>query len=76
MTHTVSQLNPMIHIRFAGQSYRLEAGALDLGSLSSDNEIKHALARHVRVPVAKFTAYVVERHDNGNITIRPEAVFG
>ena len=50
MTHTVNQLDPMIHIRFAGESYRLEAGALDLGSLSSDNEIKLALARHFRVP--------------------------
>jgi hypothetical protein len=47
-----------------------------VGSLSSDNEIKQALAQHFDVPAAKFTAYVVERHDNGNITVRPEAVFG
>jgi hypothetical protein len=72
----MEQLNPMIHVRFAGQSHRIEASALDVGSLSSDNEIKQALAQHFDVPVAKFTAYVVERHDNGNITVRPEAVFG
>ena len=76
MTQTTGRFHPMIHIRFAGQSYRLGANELDLGNLSSDNEIKQALARHFRVPVGKLTAYVVERHDNGNITVRPEAVFG
>ena len=76
MTDIAEQLNPMVHIRFQGQSYRLEANALDIGSLSSDNEVKQALARHFEVPVTKFAAYVVERHDNGNITVRPEAVFG
>ena len=72
----MEQLNPMIHVRFAGQSHRIEASRLDVGSLSSDNEIKSALGQHFDVPVAKFTDYVVERHDNGNITVRPEAVFG
>ena len=76
MMCTMEQLNPMIHVRFAGQSHRIESSRLDVGSLSSDNEIKQALAKYFHVPVAKFTAYVVERHDNGNITIRPEAVFG
>ncbi|MDQ3814078.1 MAG: hypothetical protein M3347_09010 [Armatimonadota bacterium] len=76
MSDIVEQLNPMIHVRFQGQSWRLEASALDIGSLSSDNEVKQALANHFDVPVAKFAAYVVERHDNGNITVRPEAVFG
>jgi hypothetical protein len=76
MMRIMEQLNPMIHVRFAGQSHRIEARRLDVGSLSSDNEIKQALAKHFHVPVLKFTAYVVERHDNGNITVRPEAVFG
>jgi hypothetical protein len=72
----MQQLNPMIHVRFAGQRHRIEASGLDVGSLSSDNEIKGALARRFGVPVAKFADYVVERHDHGNITVRPEAVFG
>ena len=67
---------PMIHIRFQGQSWRIEASELDLGIHSSDQDVKRALAQHFEVPVAKLAAYVVERHENGNMTVRPEAVFG
>ena len=71
-----TNLQPMIHVRFQGRSYQVEANALDVGDLSSDNQIKAALAQHLGVAASKFAAYVVERHDNGNITVRPEAVFG
>jgi hypothetical protein len=67
---------PMVHIRYHGQSWRLEASALDVGQGSSDDEIKRALAQHLEVPLARLSPYVVERHANGNITVRPEAVFG
>jgi hypothetical protein len=43
---------------------------------SSDNEIKRALARHLEVSVEKFRDYVIDRHETGNLTVRPEAVFG
>ena len=76
MTTVMEQLNPTIHVRFAGRSLRLSAGALDVGSLSSDREIKSALARHFGVAPAQFATHVVERHDNGHFTVRPEAVFG
>lgn len=76
MVERIEHLNPMIHIRFQGQSWRIEARELDISTLSSDAEVKQALARHFEVPVAKFAAYVVERHENGNMTVRPEAVFG
>lgn len=76
MINAAQQLNPVVHVRFQGQSYRIEASALDIGNFSSDNEIKQALARYLSVPLAKLAPYVIERHDNGNITVRPEAVFG
>jgi hypothetical protein len=34
------------------------------------------MARHLDVPARMFDGYIVERHSNGNFTIRPEAVFG
>ncbi len=67
---------PMVHIRFQGRSYQLAATRLDIGPHSSDDEIRRALAQYFDVPVAKFAAYVIERHDTGNLTVRPEAVFG
>lgn len=67
---------PMVHIRFQGHSYQLEAAQLDISALSSDQEVRQALAQYFEVPAGKLSAYVVERHENGNMTVRPEAVFG
>ena len=66
----------IIHIRFEGRSRDIRFAQLDVGELSSDQEIRTALARYLDVPERKFSAYVVERHTNGNMTVRPEAVFG
>jgi hypothetical protein len=66
----------MLHVRFEGRSRDIPCRDLDLGALSSDNDVREALADYLDVPVRKFRAYVIERHDNGNITVRPEATFG
>ena len=66
----------MIHVRFEGRSQDIAFAILDIGDLSSDQDIRNALARYFDVPERKFAAYVVERHTNGNMTVRPEAVFG
>ena len=45
--------------------------------LSSDvSEIKRAVAGYLDVSADKFKHYVIDRHETGNLTIRPEAVFG
>ena len=66
----------VVHIRFDGRSLDIPQGDLDVGAASSDNEIKLALARHLEMPEAKLRDYVIDRHDTGNMTVRPEAVFG
>ena len=66
----------VVHIRFEGKSLDIPQGDLDVGTASSDNEIKRALARHLEVPEAKLRDYVIDRHETGNMTVRPEAVFG
>ena len=66
----------VIHIRFEGQSRDVGLAVLDVGEMSSDQELRQALARHLDVSMRKFALYVVERHVNGNVTVRPEAVFG
>ena len=67
---------PAIHVRFDGRSQRLNAGQLGLAANAGDNDIKHAVARVLEVAPAQLKFHVVERHDNGNITVRPEAVYG
>ena len=66
----------MVHVRFEGQSWDIACAILDVGAMSSDRDVRRALAHYFEVPVRKFAPYVVERHANGNITVRPEAIFG
>jgi hypothetical protein len=66
----------VVHIRFEGRSLDIPQGDLDVGPASSDAEVKRALARHLDVVEARFRDYVIDRHDTGNLTVRPEAVFG
>jgi hypothetical protein len=66
----------MVHVRFEGQSWDIAFRVLDVGEMSNDREVRGALARYFDVPARKFGPYVVERHANGNMTVRPEAIFG
>ncbi len=66
----------VIHVRFEGRSRDIPLSMLDSGNPGTDGDIRRAVARYLDVPERKFAPYVVERHANGNVTIRPEAVFG
>ena len=76
MTELMPYEDRRVHIRFEGRSWAIALALLDIGELSVDSEVRAALARYLEVPPAKLAPYVVERHANGNITVRPEAVFG
>jgi len=67
---------PVVHIRFDGRSFDIPLTDLDVGALSSDSEIKRSLAAYLNIPVGKLRDYTVDRHETGNFTVRPEAVFG
>lgn len=67
---------PLLHVRFEGRSLDIPLGDLDVGQFSPDIEIKRAVGRYLDVPVEKFRHYAIDRHETGNLTIRPEAVFG
>jgi hypothetical protein len=66
----------VVHIRFEGRSLDVPQSELDVGAASNDNDIKRALARYLDTQEAKLRDYVIDRHDTGNMTVRPEAVFG
>lgn len=69
-------LRAVLHARFDGRSFDVALSDLDLGDAATDRQIKQALARHLDVNEAKLNDYFVDRHVNGNLTLRPEAVFG
>ena len=76
MSADILQNAPLLHIRFEGRSYDVPLSDLDLGPLSTDDDVRTALANYLDVSARSFRSYVVERHANGNMTVRPEAVFG
>ena len=66
----------VVHVRFDGRSVDVPLNDLDIALGSDDRAVKRALARHLDVPEGKLRDYVVDRHETGNLTVRPEAVFG
>lgn len=76
MARRERSLRSRIHLRYDGRSWDFAQNELDIGALSSDNDIRLAVSRALAIAPRKLSAYVIERHDNGNITVRPEAVFG
>ena len=67
---------PVAHVRFDGRSLDVPLAELGVGADASDREVKRAGARHLEVPVEHLGNYVLDRHETGNVTVRPEAVFG
>jgi hypothetical protein len=65
-----------VHVRYAGKSYDLPFTDLRLNADAADDDVREALASHFDVSPATFRPFVVERHRTGNVTVRPEAVFG
>ena len=65
-----------LHVRFEGRSFDVPLADLDVGTASSDREVKQRLAGYLDVREATLRHYVIDRHETGNLTVRPEAVFG
>jgi hypothetical protein len=66
----------VVHVRFAGRSFDVPMLHLDLAFGASDAQVKRAVAGQLEIPAARLNDHVVDRHANGNLTLRPEAVYG
>lgn len=65
-----------VHVRLDGRSFDLPADRLGVSEQATDEQVKAAVARHLEVPANRLGESVIDRHPNGNWTVRPEAVFG
>ncbi len=66
----------MVHIRFEGNSFDLAERQLGVAVGMNDAQIKQQVARHLDVKPERFRLYVVDRTENGDLIVRPEAVYG
>lgn len=73
----VNAAGPQLHIRFEGRSIDVPQNELDIGDRSTDEQVRVAVADHLGVPIGKLRAFAIDRNAaSGEITLRPEAVFG
>lgn len=75
-SNDADRVSAVLHLRFEGRSRDIALDILDVGVASSDEAIRNAVATFLEVQPNKLRGYVVERHESGNLTMRPEAVFG
>lgn len=68
--------NPILHVRVNGLSIDFLMSDLDLGPYSDDNTIRRAVAEYLKTPYSALRDHKIDRHPNGNLTLRPHAVFG
>lgn len=66
----------VLHIRYEGTSRDIPLDLLRLSAGASDEELRAAVALYLDIRESNLARYVVERHPNGNFTLRPEALFG
>ena len=66
----------MVHVRFEGRSFDLTRRELGLNGQRRDADIKARLALYFDVCPERFDIYIVDRRPNGELIVRPEAVYG
>ena len=66
----------ILHVRYKGVSRDIPISELDC-DITSDAEVKNAVANFLDLgDDHSLGDYVLVRHKNENMTLRPEAVFG
>lgn len=63
----------VLHVRYAYKGFDVPFERLGVAPSYDERRIKQALARHLVVPLAWLSSYAIERHGDGNITLRLES---
>lgn len=66
----------MVHIRYDGRSVDVSETELRVSAGMNDAEIRERVARHLDLGPKQLEFYVVDRTPNGDMIVRPEAVYG
>ena len=76
MPNRTKSADQIIHVRYSGRSVDLLLSDLDIGSFSDDHTVRRRVAEYLGIKYSVLQSYAVDRHPNGNLTVRPHAVFG
>ena len=72
----MNQMHPVLHLRYDGRSLDLPLADLDLGPAATNEQVVSTLARYLEISPVTLRDYAVDRHQTGNMTVRPNAVYG
>ena len=76
MRTLISPAGLSAHIRFRGASRDVAFARLGITPEPQESAVRSAIARFLEVDENALAGHVIERHSTGNLTLRPEAVFG
>lgn len=68
----------MVHVRFEGRSLDFTEAQIDIAAVAhmTDVEIRQRVAQALDVAVERVARYVIDRGPDGDVIVRPEAVYG
>jgi len=75
MATTIDDLG-VVRVRFGVHRVDLPWVEVDFSRISTDRQVRRAVADALGVPAADLAGAAVDRDANGNITVRPVGPFG
>jgi len=66
----------MLHVRYNGESHDFDEQEAGITAGMSDEEIIQVAAQQTDAAIEEFDKMVVDRRPNGDVVVRPEAVYG
>jgi hypothetical protein len=74
---TERNISPQLHVLWEGVTHDIDLASLDVGDLSTDTQVRNAVADYLEVVPAKLSNATIDRNaQTQDITLRPNAVFG
>lgn len=64
----------VLHVRYLYKGFDVPLDRLGVWPAAEESRIKQALAKHLIVPAAWLDAYTVQRHLDGDVTLKLESL--
>ncbi len=62
--------NGVLHVRYVNRGFDVPLTRLGVRQVADENRLKAALAKHLVVPPTWLNEFVMQRHEDGDVTLR------
>jgi hypothetical protein len=64
---------PIVHVRLpGGRTLHVPLKALGVTPRTDERRLREALASYLEIGVGRLDSYILDRHPNGNLVLRPQ----